>query len=267
MATTGTAISNEALAQLPKECWNEVFLHLSLSELRAVGSTCQYLHLLLFANHDTTNSVDSEMEHSNDNNNEFWNCFLCQRTWIVDPTVVLSGDKRPEGEPWMQHFRTMLQAEQDRQRHLDRLSNLDLDGWLERHFIGELHPIWNGWERRYWSWDTSQSAFLAWTDDSKWQCMATFKLCRHSQVRRVAESEQVEMTSDTNNPVRAPKPFVFTISHTDMPMLYACQSEEVLQLWMDKIEVTVHPLKFQGASYRAPARFKMNQSKRKRSST
>ena len=79
-----------------------------------------------------------------------------------------------------------------------------------------------------------------------------------SHCRRVSEEEQIELSTqkrDSRNPVRNPKPHVFTITHTTFAMLWACDSEEQLQLWLDKISVTLHPLKFGGRTYKAPAKY------------
>lgn len=249
MATTAT--TNAALAQIPEECWNEVFLHLNLSELRAVGSACRYLNSLLFANHVPTHSTGSEMvKHCNNcKNNEFWHRFLYHRTWTVDPTIVLSAvvlDACPQREPWMQHVSTMALAEQDRQRRLDRISTQNVTHPLDCHFLGDK-PLMYGWTRIYM------------------RSSKVWESC--SFMRRVSESEQVEMTADTNNPVEDPKPYVFIIQNSQLPMLCAAQSAVELELWMDKIEMHIHELKFPGTPYRAPARFKLKRSKKRKLST
>lgn len=253
-------------AQLPKECCDDICLYLELPELNALGLSCHSLYQSLF---DDTNT--SGCGHPA--NNELWNRFLCQHIWTVDPLTVLADSMNTSGSaldqnPWMQHVRRMVEAEKNYQLHLDRLATMDLSGWLDRHFLGQLAPGWNGWEKRFWSWDSRHGMFVAWRDSTQRQVMAHFPLSKESEVRRVSEQEQVALSSnfngDTNNPVQDPKPFVFTVTNTTFPLLFACSSETELKLWMDKIEVTVHPLKVEGKRYRAPAQFKME---RKRTNT
>lgn len=196
---------------------------------------------------------------------QVWNVLLCQRRWTVDPSEVLEAEDHADAVRWKEQYRRMVRAERDHQTYLDDLQRLDLRGWLERHFIGRLASRWDGWEMRYWSWDPSSGSFSAWTDDRRVHRMARFPLQRQSRVRRVSPEEQVTLTAAATggaNTVQQPRPHVFTITHTSFNVLWACRDERELRLWMDKISVTLHPLKFAGQTYQAPAKYLLQKNKK-----
>eukprot|EP00339_Tiarina_fusa_P014715 CAMPEP_0117074274 /NCGR_PEP_ID=MMETSP0472-20121206/52324_1 /TAXON_ID=693140 ORGANISM="Tiarina fusus, Strain LIS" /NCGR_SAMPLE_ID=MMETSP0472 /ASSEMBLY_ACC=CAM_ASM_000603 /LENGTH=226 /DNA_ID=CAMNT_0004799219 /DNA_START=176 /DNA_END=854 /DNA_ORIENTATION=+ len=164
------------------------------------------------------------------------------------------------GGNWRGAFRDMVRAERDHQIHLDELRRLNLSGWLERHFLGDMALYWQGWERRYWSWDGN--SIVAWADASRTHCYAQFPVSAKSAARRVSPEEQVKLGKariDGDYSI-TPKPFVFTIENTAFDLLFACKSEEELQLWLDKISVTLHPLKYSGRTYKAPAKYIMQKN-------
>lgn len=131
-------LKQHTMETLSIECFNEIFLHLELSDLTRVAATSKVHACLL--------GVE---------NNQLWNLLLCQRLWRVDPSTVLFNNKtQKEGgvlTDWWGHFRTMITAEQNYQSYLTNLKLKDLDGWIERHFLGQLAPHWNGWESRFWA--------------------------------------------------------------------------------------------------------------------
>lgn len=258
-STTTTSSSSGSLESLPTECFNAICLHLEVgrdmaANLSLASKTCAAL--------------------CGRDNNALWNLLLCHRLWTVDPTDVLdiSDSSTSTSSPmnadqivWREQYRLMIAAEQEHQRYLDRLHATDLDGWLDRHFLGQLAPRWNGWERRFWSWSSQDNFFAAWFDDSQNHCLSTFRLKPTSTVRRVSAEEQIQLGVEADilnrNPV-TPKPHVFTLTDTTFPMLWACESPEQLQLWMDKICVTLHRLQFHGRTYRAPAKYLLPTTKR-----
>ena len=63
---------------------------------------------------------------------------------------------------------------------------------------------------------------------------------------------------DTRNPVTQPQPYVFTITGTSFAILFACESAQQLDLWMDKINLTVSAL--QGMNYQPPAIYRYEAS-------
>jgi hypothetical protein len=230
------------LEDLPKECFNQVCVCLSIPDVNLLSRSSTTFQRL----------VHKE-------NSELWNLLLCQRLWTVDPCSLLDEHV----VYWKGAFRQLVQAERDHQLQLDALRRLDLNGWLERHFIGKFSH-WHGWERRYWSWDGN--AIFAWSDASRTHCYAQFPVSADSAARRVSTDEQVQLgqlMDGGRNPVTTPKPFVFTIENTSFDLLFACESEDQLQLWLDKISVTLHPLKHGGKTYKAPAKY-MLQKKKKR---
>ena len=230
------------LENLPTESFNIICVHLPIEDLPKVSASSKTLHGLCGGE-----------------NGHLWNLLLCHRLWTVDPSKVIPlEDVQGDNVNWMDQYRTMVRAEQEHQQRLDELLNLDLDGWLERHFLGQLAPHWNGWERRFWSWSSRTNSFAAWSNETRTHCYATFPVGPDSEVRRVSAEEQIALStdkSDNRNPVTNPKPYVFTINNTTFRMLWACSSEEQLQLWLDKIFVTLHPLKFGGRRYQAPAKY------------
>ncbi|CAB9504381.1 expressed unknown protein [Seminavis robusta] len=238
------------LETLPQECFNHVVAHIPLSDMPKLSCASKAM-----------------AELCGSDNSELWNGLLCERLWTVDPSVVLSSSDTTtttlEMVNWKDQYKSLVKAEQDHQAYLDGLRRLNLHGWLERHFIGQLAPHWNGWEARYWTWDSSSNSFAAWESERRRNCFARFPVDRQSQVRRVSEEEQIALTGtgaskgSALNPVTNPKPFVFTLSNTTFPMLWACRDEAQLQTWLDKISVTLHPLKFEGRTYKAPAKFRL----------
>ena len=223
---------------LPTECFNGICLHLELSDLSNLAGCSKTL----------ASFCGSE-------NNALWNLLLCQRLWTVDPsaTVMFKDDDLDcdalEEVNWQAQYRKMIQAEKEHQTYLNNLKLLDLDGWIERHFLGELASHWNGWQRRFWSWSSQNNSFSIWADDTRRHCFATFPVSATSTVRRVSQEEQVTLSNhkgDNRNPVIIPRLFVFTITDTPFPILWACSSQQQLELWVDKIHVTLHPLQFEG---------------------
>ena len=261
MTSTIAAIKTTAclLESLPNECFHHVCLYVTLADLATLSACSQ-----------TTAALSGH--------NELWNLLLCQRLWTVDPSQVLdesilvnNDDNTTISETerftqhhqvdWKAQFKILRYKEQQFQAYLDNLKSRNVHGWLERHFIGQLAPQWNGWEARYWTWNSQTSSFCAWESERRVNCFAEFPLRKNCEVRRVSAQEQIDLTRDTQNPVREPKPHVFTISNTSFPMLWACQDQEQLQLWLDKISVTLHPLKFGRRTYQAPAKYLMQQKK------
>lgn len=235
------------LETLPNECFNEICIHLSVSDLPHLSACSK--SLASFCGND---------------NEELWNLLLCRRLWTVDPSKTLALDDTSTKVEWKKKYRTMINSEKYHQKYLDDLKRLDLEGWLDRHFVGQLAPHWNGWETRYWTWDSESNSFSAWESDQRVNCFASFPVGRNCVVRRVSEEEQVSITTPSKqalNPVRSPKPYVFTILNTSFAMLWACRDEQQLQLWMDKISVTLHPLKFGGRTYKAPAKYLLQKKK------
>lgn len=259
---------------LPTECYNTICVHLELSDLARLASSCKGHASRLTI---STTSTSTASKSNINNNNELWNLLLCQRLWTVDPTAILfqqqQEQEQDEDQPvgittstttsidWNAQFRTMIQAEQANKVYLTNLKEMDLDGWIERHFLGQLAEHWNGWERRFWAWSSHDNSFSAFADDTKTHCYATFPVSSRSVVRRVSPEEQIILSlhadSSGQNPVTDPRPFVFTLTNTAFPMLWACRSEEQLQVWLDKISVTLHPLQFEGKTYQAPAKYVM----------
>jgi hypothetical protein len=237
---------------LPIECFNNICTYLNLPDLAMLALTCK-AHALQFSS----------------KNNELWNLLLCQRLWIIDPCKVLFQDDstavHKDTADWEAQFHTMVGAEQEHRRYLSMLKNMNLECWIERHFLGQLASHWNGWERRFWAWSSEANSFSAFADESKFNCYATFPVTAASEVRRVTEAEQVGLSEnhlgDNRNPIIHPRPYVFTLTNTSFPMLWACRSEEQLQLWIDKITVTFHPLQFEGRLYQAPAKYAMPKRK------
>ena len=248
------------LNDLPTECFNEVCAHLSVSTGDISNlSLCSKAFAFLCSN----------------KNNDLWNLLLCHRLWAVDPSTVLKleHNSKADGDEayikavanWHEQYRKMVTAERQYQMYLDNLKQLDLDGWLERHFIGQLAPHWNGWERRYWTWNSQDNSFSAWDDDTKSNCYATFPVDKESIARRVSEQEQIDLTSmgsakchDPRNPVLSPRPYCFTLTNTAFCLLWACSSEEQLQVWLDKITLTLHGLQNEGRTYKAPTKYLLN---------
>lgn len=229
-----------SLESLPTECFNIICVHLPIEDVPKISVCSKTLRDLCGSD-----------------NGHLWNLLLCHRVWTVDPSTVIPLEGT-EDVHWMDLYREMVNAECQHQQYLDDLKILDLDGWLERHFLGQLAPRWNGWERRFWSWSSRDNSFAAWEDDTRRHCYAQFPVGPDSVVRRISTEEQIALSTqklNDLNPVTNPKPFVFTITNTSFPMLWACSSEEQLQLWLDKISVTLHPLKFGGRTYKAPAKY------------
>ena len=196
-----------SLESLPTECFNAICVHLPISDLPNVSACSKTLKILC-----------------GQENGHLWNLLLCLRAWTVEPNAVipLDGNELGGQVDWMNLYRRMLDAEKAQQKYLDDLRQLDLDGWLERHFLGQLAPHWNGWERRFWSWSSHNNSFAAWADDTRTHCYAEFPVDHRSEARRVSEKEQVALSNhkgDNRNPVTDPKPYVFTITNTAFSML------------------------------------------------
>jgi len=225
---------------LPAECFNAICLHLELQDIARLAASCR-MHASLCGRH----------------NNELWNLLMCQRLWKVDPHRVLDGNI----DGWKDQFRKMVK---DYESYLMNLKSTNLDGWIERHFLGQLQHPWNGWDLRFWAWSSSTHSFSAFLDESKFHCYGTFPVTKTSTVRRVSPEEQVALSSnykgDHRNPVTDPRPFVFTLTNTSFPILFACSCEEELQLWLDKISVTLHSAQFEDKAYHAPAKYAMPHS-------
>mmetsp|Transcript_36478 Transcript_36478/g.56626 ORF Transcript_36478/g.56626 Transcript_36478/m.56626 type:complete len:242 (+) Transcript_36478:150-875(+) len=237
------------LEDLPKECFNQVCAYLPVPDVNLLSQS---------------STTFRDLVHKD--NNELWNLLLCQRLWTIDPCAMLLEEEDHHAlVDWRGAFRDMVRAERDHQIHLDELRRLNLSGWLERHFLGDMALYWQGWERRYWSWDGN--SIVAWADASRTHCYAQFPVSAKSAARRVSPEEQVKLGKariDGDYSI-TPKPFVFTIENTAFDLLFACKSEEELQLWLDKISVTLHPLKYSGRTYKAPAKYIMQKNtKRKR---
>eukprot|EP00591_Stephanopyxis_turris_P017869 CAMPEP_0195542992 /NCGR_PEP_ID=MMETSP0794_2-20130614/51888_1 /TAXON_ID=515487 /ORGANISM="Stephanopyxis turris, Strain CCMP 815" /LENGTH=191 /DNA_ID=CAMNT_0040677139 /DNA_START=292 /DNA_END=867 /DNA_ORIENTATION=+ len=186
---------------------------------------------------------------------------FCHRWWTVDPKKILANAPiKGQNIDFLAAFRAMVAAEGKHQSALDELQQLNLRSWLERHFIGQFAPHWNGWERRFWSWDPARNVIYAWLNENQLQCMASFQLGSECEVRRVDPEEQIELSRAKGglNPitVATAKQFVFTITNTTFDMLFACDSEKHLQQWIDKISVHLHPLK-SGKKYKAPAKYSL----------
>ena len=235
---------------LPTDCFNGICLYLELADLSHLAA-CNKSLVVLCCNE----------------NKELWNLILCQKMWAVDPSVVLGDPEEAsaEGVDSQAQFRKMMNADKDYRQYLDELKSVELTGWLECHFLGQVAPDSNGWERRFWSWSNYHSAFAAWEDDGRHNCYAIFPLAANCTVRRLSLVEQVTLSKnyhgDIRNPITTPKSYVFTISNTSLSMVWACNSERQLQTWLDKICVTLHPLQFEGRTYEAPARYLIQKKK------
>ena len=149
-------------------------------------------------------------------------------------------------------YRAMLEAEQKYQKHLDDLRMLDFGGILERHFVAQPFGVQaNGWAHRYCEWSSDIDSFDVYLDATRRRCLATFPIGPNSEVKELSAAEQ--LLFEDPNPVLETRPYVFTITNSSMPMLWACHSEEQLQFWLNKILVTLYPLKNNGKTYRPPA--------------
>ena len=231
-----------SLEELPGECFNHICTYASSAVIPPLSTVSKSIAIAC-------------------RSQELWNLFLCQRLWTVDPSSHLDEEANFDDIHWKEKFKSLVCAEHEHQLYLDRLKQLDVEGWLERHFIGSIAPQWNGWEKRYWTWDSEDSSFRAWDSDGQRTCFAAFPITPISSVHRLTPEEQVELTAGTDNPMAAPRPFCFTIQKTSFPMLWACRDEKHLQLWLDKISVTLHPLKFEGKTYRAPPKYLLRKKK------
>ena len=242
------------LEDLPQECFIAVCVNLRPSDLSQL-SVCS----------------SALAELCGPTNGELWYQFFCRRLWTVKPTCVIpslltsspaeTGKRDPSSSSssssradWKSFYRAMLEAEQKYQRHLDDLRLLDFGGTLERHFVGEPFGVQvNGWAHRYCEWSSDIDAFDVYLDATRRQCFAVFPMGPTSEVKRLVSTEQIQVEGP--NPVVETRPYVFTITNTSMPMLWACHSEAQLQFWLNKILVTVYPLKNNGKSYRPPAKY------------
>lgn len=246
------------LEQLPKECFNTVGGYLSIRDLAlGVGMCSQQLNICC-----------------GQGNSELWNGLLCDRMWTVDPGKVLSIRLGAENDTantannitnWKEQYSEMVTAETEYRAYLENLKSMNLEGWLERHFIGDLAlaQVWNGWERRFWTWDSDSNSFSAWEDDTLRIRYAVFPVTSDCEVCRVPPEDQLKITSEFHsNPIRETRQHVFTLSNTSLPLLWACEDEEQLQLWLDKIAVTLHPLKFGGRQFQAPAQYRLFEPKK-----
>lgn len=120
------------LETLPTDCFNHICVHLEVGYLADLSSCSK-----------------SAASLCGGANGELWNLLLCQRLWAVDPATVLQLNTTANQIDWKEQYQTLVKAERDRQKYLDHLQHVDLHGWLERHFIGQLAPHVNGWEARY----------------------------------------------------------------------------------------------------------------------